>query len=172
MDIEIAESTAVPEVIRIVARCTQTMREKGIDQWDTVYPDLEGIYDDARERSLFIAREGDLCVGSVCLNRIASEQYKSVAWTCVGDNVLVVHRLCVDPEWQRKGIASALMNFAERFARSEGYACIHLDAYSGNARAVDLYERRGYRRRGQVCFPRRTLPFVCFELRIDGKTID
>jgi len=45
MDIEIAETAVVPQVIRIVARCTQAMREQGIDQWDTVYPDLEGIYD-------------------------------------------------------------------------------------------------------------------------------
>jgi len=170
MVIEIAETTViVPRLVRILTDCRLSMREQGIYQWDEIYPDPQGIYNDVREKALFIAREGDLCVGSVCLDRNAPDEYRSVPWTCTAGTVLVVHRLCVDPEWQGKGVARALMNFAEQLARSEGYTCIHLDAYSGNARAIDLYERRGYRRRGHVYFPRRSLPFVCFELRVEGE---
>ena len=40
-------------------------------------------------------------------------------------------------------------------ARDHGYACIRLDAYTGNPRAMALYERRGYRQIGQARFPRR-----------------
>jgi len=42
-------------------------------------------------------------------------------------------------------------------------ACIRLDAYTGNPRALALYEKRGYQRIGQAYFPRRELPFDCFE---------
>jgi ribosomal protein S18 acetylase RimI-like enzyme len=80
-----------------------------------------------------------------------------------GEPALVVHRLCVDPAYQGNGLGSQLMDFAEAHAKQNTYVSIRLDAYAGNPRAVWLYERRGYRKAGQVYFPRRTLPFFCFE---------
>jgi ribosomal protein S18 acetylase RimI-like enzyme len=55
------------------------------------------------------------------------------------------------------------MDFAERFARDRGFPCIRLDAYTGNPAALALYRRRGYHCAGQVFFPRRDLPFDCYE---------
>ncbi|WP_173049782.1 hypothetical protein [Nitrospira sp. KM1] len=43
---------------------------------------------------------------------------------------------------------------------------VRLDAYSGNPQALTLYRRRGYREAGQVTFPRRALPFICFEFEV------
>jgi ribosomal protein S18 acetylase RimI-like enzyme len=59
------------------------------------------------------------------------------------------------------------MEFAELYATRSGYASVRLDAYTGNPRSVNLYRRRGYREVGQIRFPRRELPFWCFELIVD-----
>jgi ribosomal protein S18 acetylase RimI-like enzyme len=88
--------------------------------------------------------------------------YRQVKWHGA-EPVLVVHRLCIAPDQQRKGIAGMFMDFAEDFALQNGYAGIRLDAYSGNPAAVRLYESRGYQKVGQVNFPRRDLPFYCYE---------
>jgi hypothetical protein len=61
------------------------------------------------------------------------------------------------------GIAGLLMDFAERLALTNKYGSIRLDAYTGNPQAIRLYDGRGYVRTGQVFFPRRTLPFFCYE---------
>lgn len=166
MFIEIADEDDIPRVMQVVLRCIHSMREQGIYQWDEIYPDLESVVEDVRSQCLFVARQGERCVGSVCLNRNAPEQYRSVSWLYPSMSALVVHRLCVDPQWQRQGVARQLMDFAEQFAQSEGYASIRLDAYLGNPTAIQLYERRGYQRMREVHFPRRPLPFACFELRI------
>ena len=55
------------------------------------------------------------------------------------------------------------MDFAERFAIENEYATIRLDAYSGNQRAIKFYEQQSYKKTGQVFFPKRTLPFYCYE---------
>jgi ribosomal protein S18 acetylase RimI-like enzyme len=55
------------------------------------------------------------------------------------------------------------MDFAENYAAEKGFSSIRLDAYSGNSRALNLYERRGFRRVGQFFSPRRELPFYCYE---------
>lgn len=63
------------------------------------------------------------------------------------------------------------MDLAEAHAKQNTYVSIRLDAYAGNPPTVKLYERRGYRKAGQVYFPRRTLPFFCFEKILREGTI-
>ncbi|HBF38124.1 MAG TPA: hypothetical protein DDW50_12470 [Firmicutes bacterium] len=81
----------------------------------------------------------------------------------------VIHRLAVNPEYQKQGIGRQLMDFAEKCALERGYTSIRLDAYSGNHRAVNLYENRGYKKVGQFFYPSREFPFYCYEKRIEKK---
>lgn len=96
-------------------------------------------------------------------------EYQELIWSDEGGEVLVIHRLAVNPEWQKQGIGRQLMDFTENYAAEKGYTSIRLDAYSGNPRALNLYERRGYRKVGQVFFPERELPFYCYEKVIAEK---
>ena len=166
MLIQPAELGDAPSVMEILTLCIRDMRINGVDQWDETYPNLQIIEDDARSRSLFVAREDDMCVGSVCLNDVQPAEYRSVPWRHTGGRALIVHRLCVLPERQRRGVGRRLMEFAGDYAREHGFACIRLEVYVGAQRALALYERLGYQRAGQVRFPRRRLPFDCFELSI------
>jgi len=156
-----ADATGVMEIIR---RCLAQMRTQGIEQWDEIYPDQGVIADDIRARSLHVVRAGDRCVAAICLNEVQPDEYRDLPWRCTAGRVLVIHRLCVHPDWQAHGLARELMDFAERHAREKGYACIRLDAYCGNPRAMALYQRRGYLLVGQTTFPRRPLPFAGFEM--------
>lgn len=162
--IEIVEARRedVASVMRVIHACTQAMRHAGISQWDEIYPNSGVIEEDAREGFLYIAQENGICRGAVTLSERQEATYRQVQWSG-SEPVLVVHRLCVDPVCQGQGIAGQIMDFAEELALRRGYAGIRLDAYSDNPRAVGLYERRGYRNAGQVFFPRRDLPFFCFE---------
>lgn len=55
------------------------------------------------------------------------------------------------------------MTFAEDFALINNFTSIRLDAFSGNKKALKLYEDRCYLKRGEIYFPRRNLPFFCYE---------
>ncbi|OAI42990.1 hypothetical protein AYO41_03150 [Verrucomicrobia bacterium SCGC AG-212-E04] len=139
------------------------MRAEGIQQWDEIYPDLPVVENDIAKHTLFVIREAGRCLATICLNDVQPEQYADLPWEYRDGRALVIHRLCVDPAAQQRGAARALMDFAEQLARESGFASIRLDAYTGNPRALALYDRRGYRRVGQTNFPRRSLPFICFE---------
>lgn len=166
MNIQRAEFNDAAVVMRMLGLCNEAMRANGICQWDDVYPNLDVVETDARSGSLFVAREGEVDVGAVALNDVQPEQYGSQPWRCTDGRALVIHRLCVNPEWQQRGVGSGLMDFAESFGRTYGFNSIRLDAYTGNPAAIALYEKRGYQRIGQTFFPRRPLPFDCFELAI------
>jgi GNAT superfamily N-acetyltransferase len=149
-------------VRQIIQACLQAMQQGGIFQWDEFYPHPELIEEDIRQGSLYLAQENGICLGAVSLDENQEAAYRQVDWQG-SQPVLVVHRLCVDPAYQGQGIAGRLMDFAEDLARRQGYASLRLDAYSGNPTAVKLYKGRDYRQAGQVYFPRRMLPFFCFE---------
>ncbi len=161
--VERADLRYAPSVMQIIALCTGHMRAQGIHQWDEIYPNLRVVEDDARAGSLFVVRQDDQCIAAVGLNDVQPDEYRPLPWQCETGLALVIHRLCVHPDWQQRGAGRHLMDFAEAFAKEHGLSCIRLDAYTGNPRALALYEKRGYHRIGQAHFPRRELPFVCFE---------
>ncbi len=160
----------ITNVIQIVDACRHAMQHEGIFQWDKIYPSRSLIEEDIREGSMYIGQDHGIALGIVSLSEKQEDAYRQVRWHG-SEPALVVHRLCVNPDYQRCGIASQLMDFAENLALQRGYASIRLDAYTGNSKAVTLYERRGYRKAGQVYFPRRALPFYCFEKIFESREV-
>jgi ribosomal protein S18 acetylase RimI-like enzyme len=149
----------------VIDRCRAALRQRGILQWDDVYPTRATVAADIAHRRLYVLSVSDECQATVALDDTQDPLYRTVPWT-TAEPALVVHRLCVDPPAQGRGYGAELMKFAETYAERHRYSSIRLDAYSDNPSAVELYRRRGYREAGQVMFPRRALPFHLFELAV------
>ena len=154
----------VDKVMEVVALCVRQMQGRGSDQWDDFYPSRDVIEADIRAGTLYVLRDGAILIGAVVVNETQSPEYAQLEWQRPDARVLVIHRLCVRPDRQGTGAGHQLMDFAEQFARTNGYSAIRLDTYTGNPVATSLYVRRGYRITGQVRFRHRKLPFVGFEL--------
>jgi ribosomal protein S18 acetylase RimI-like enzyme len=161
MKIECADVDDANGVMQVITLCKNDMLARGIDQWDDAYPAIGIVREDVRRRSLFIVRREGRCVASVCLNDEQPEVYRTVAWRCLRGRALVVHRLCVHPGWQRRGLGRGLMTFAETVAKERAYSCVRLEAYSGCSTVLALYDGLAYQRVGEVRFPGRRLAFVC-----------
>jgi ribosomal protein S18 acetylase RimI-like enzyme len=161
-----AEPRHVDPAWKVMERCRAALDAQGVHQWDGLYPTRATIEDDIRRGALYVLEdEAGRCIGCVALDQRQADEYRELAWT-TREPALVVHRLCVDPAEQGRGLADELMTFAESHAAERGCASVRLDAYTGNSRSERLYRRRGYREVGQVRFPRRPLPFWCFELPV------
>ncbi|HBY78411.1 MAG TPA: GNAT family N-acetyltransferase, partial [Cyanobacteria bacterium UBA11148] len=55
-----------------------------------------------------------------------------------------VFLLYVMPDYRRQGIGSALMRYAENWARARGDRQIGLQVFQANQPALDLYQHLGY----------------------------
>ena len=64
----------------------------------------------------------------------------------------MLHRLCVNPELQGRGLARQAMARMEKNALDKGFDSVRLDVFSQNLHAQRLYEKLGYRRTGEVRF--------------------
>ncbi|MFE5549769.1 GNAT family N-acetyltransferase [Streptomyces sp. NPDC056534] len=68
-----------------------------------------------------------------------------VAWrTDTGQHVTNIDRVCVDPAWFRRGLASCLLDHLLAKGTSRGE--VRVSTGAGNLPAVTLYERLGFRR--------------------------
>jgi len=158
-----AEERHVDAAWELLSRCKAALDAQGIRQWDDVYPTRDLIAADIHNGALFMLEEHGRCVAHAALDRRQAKEWRPVAWTSI-EPALVVHRLCVDPAEQGRGLAHEMMDFAEAYAVASGCASVRLDACALNERSLRLYRRRGYREAGTVRLARFDMEFLCFEL--------
>lgn len=78
------------------------------------------------------------------LNPVAGLWIGTVVDQVTGDRQSYILMLYVKPDHRRQGIGSALMDWAERWAKKRGDRAIGLHVFITNQPAVNFYERLGY----------------------------
>ncbi|MFA9398088.1 MAG: GNAT family N-acetyltransferase [Clostridiaceae bacterium] len=151
----------VYDIVKIIKNAVLDMEAQGIYQWDDIYPNEEDINNDIYGNNLFVYIEDNIIKGIVVLNESQDKEYQNIKWKYNEPKNLVIHRLCIDPEYKGRGIATTLIKYAERFSKENGYISIRLDAFTENNNACRLYEKNGYEKRGIISF--RKGEFFCLE---------
>lgn len=126
-------------------------------QWiKGLYPTVKTAEKALNAGTLFvhIDKESGEITGAVILNHEQPEEYKKLDWTmeATGDEVLVVHTLCIKPSFSCKGIGQEFMGFAETYARKLGCRVIRLDTNDKNIPGAKLYKKMGYTHVGNADF--------------------
>ncbi len=157
------DETDIHPIFGVFRECRYDLDNQGIKQWDDIYPNKEVIAADIKNQSIFILKHDEEIGGVISFDEVEIEEYKSVNWKHTNGRNVVVHRLSVRPKFQGQGIAKKLIQFVHGKCKEEQFSSVRLDVYSGNQRAIEFYKRLGYEIRGEVWYPRRTLPFYCME---------
>lgn len=102
----------------------------GNGQWDD---DLHNIEEE------YLNKKGEFLVGLVENQIVAmgALQHKS-------DEVAIIRRMRVNPNYQRQGFGQQLLDRLENIARQRGYKVLELDTTVLQEAARRLYERNGY----------------------------
>lgn len=165
MRIEKAKSDDKLKVLELVHACIKDMNEHGMDQWNEIYPKDEIFASDIEKGSMFAVKNKEQIVGIIVLSQEQDKEYEAIQWTDTAGRFLLVHRMAVHPKWQRQGIATRLMDFAEAYGRENGFTSIRIDTYSQNPRTLRFFEKRGYERKArEIFFPETDKPYYCYEI--------
>lgn len=107
----------------------------------------ERVHDELLDSSLhfLVAHENEELVGYAKLN-LACEPQTGVK------NPIEIARLYTKPEYIGRGIGKKMLRAVEEFALSNGYDAIWLSAWQRNFKAVNFYQREGYRIHGLTQF--------------------
>ena len=124
------------------------MEEKGIHQWDAIYPTKEDFANDIINDTLYTVTEGAQLIAIYTVNTEYNPEYLNAKWTYNGEMTCIIHRLCVSPEVQNRGIGKIVLNHIENQLQNMGFESVRLDVFSENPYAIRLYEKCGYVKRG------------------------
>lgn len=140
----------IPEIVLLVKEAITEMEKNKIMQWDELYPTREDFLEDIQKNQMFVGCISSRIVVLFVINQECDAEYTSAAWREPEKSFAVLHRLCVHPKFQHRGIAKQTLCYAERLALAEGRQAFRLDVYSGNPYAVSLYLGCGYEQVGTV----------------------
>ena len=144
------------------------MANYSVFQWNEQYPSREVFKKDIESGSLYVLEINKKVVGCIVLTDFKDSVYKDVKWLTKDSKNLYIHRLAVNPAFQKKGNGRKLMDFAESFAVENNFVSIRLDTFSLNHRNNKFYKSRGYTQLEDVFFPMQSeFPFHCYEKVLD-----
>ena len=141
-------SADLDAVCSLVGDAIVEMERRGIHQWDALYPTREDFAVDIQKKTLYTAVMQGQIAAIYVLSRDCDPAYRLVHWNCPDETACILHRLCVAPGAQNRGVGTAVLRHMENRLRALGFESVRLDVFSENPAAVRLYEKNGYERRG------------------------
>lgn len=145
-----AEQRDLPEIRGLAASAILEMEKNGIHQWDELYPTSEDFSEDISKGELYVGTVSGKPAVIYTLNQSCDEEYQNGNWQYRGEPFAVIHRLCVSPEHQHKGIAAKTVTHIENELHKNGIKVIRLDVFTENPYALRLYEKLGFKKTGTV----------------------
>jgi ribosomal protein S18 acetylase RimI-like enzyme len=166
MQVRRGTSDDIAAIMELVRRVVPLMRATGNLQWDDAYPNAGAFERDVTLGQLWVAQIEGMIAGVAAITEDQEPEYVNVGWD-LNEPAIVVHRVAVDPGFQGKGVAGALMEQAEAVARERGIAVLRVDTNSENRATQRLFPKLGYTLAGETGFSFRPgLGFLCYEKRL------
>ena len=108
-----ANMNDLEKIMKIIKATVEEMKDYNNTQWDENYPSDKDFVSDIKKQDLYVDEiDGDVA-GFICLNYEEPEEYVDLNWSS-NKKAMVIHRMAVNPGFRKKGIASKLVDFAEK----------------------------------------------------------
>lgn len=145
MEIIPAREVMLLKLVAMYKAAIAQMENNNIFQWDDIYPNEAVLKNDIKNGELFAVTHNGELVAAYVVNTKCDDEYINGSWTGSNKSYRVIHRLCVNPKYQRRGIARKIMLHIENKLRESGVYAIRLDAFAHNPYALALYNSLGYK---------------------------
>lgn len=150
MEYRLGKLEDIDSICRLVKAAIETMESRGIHQWDELYPTKEDFIADIQNENLYVVFENNTIVAIYVISREYDSEYIKGKWECSSETACVIHRLCVSPAVQNKGVGKEILIHIENQLMDKGFESVRLDVFSENPYAIRLYENNGYVKRGHT----------------------
>lgn len=132
----------------LISDAIKEMESKGIHQWDEKYPTAEDFRDDISKGYLYVVMEKEKLAAIYVISGESDDAYKTVDWYYPNETAYILHRFCVSPDFQNRGLGKQILMHIEAQIKEMGYQSVRLDVFTENPYAQKLYRHNGYEVRG------------------------
>ncbi|KPI54976.1 acetyltransferase [Clostridioides difficile] len=157
-----ANMNDLEKIMKIIKATVEEMKDYNNTQWDENYPSDKDFVSDIKKQDLYVDEiDGDLA-GFICLNYEEPEEYVDLNWSS-NKKAMVIHRMAVNPSFRKKGIASKLVDFAEKLAEENSVSYLKSDTYSINSKMNAFLTKCGFIKIGEMSFLGKEKSFYCYD---------
>ena len=146
MKYRLAEEIDIEPVISMIESAMEEMERQGISQWDSSYLLREVFLAEIRKKNLYIGMSGNDIAVIYTVNKESDSEYGNGTWEYTQGDYRIIHRLCVNPKYQNKGLAGKILAHIENELRENGIDSIRLDVFCSNPYALSLYRKTDTKR--------------------------
>lgn len=149
---DVADVQAVAAILKAAAR---RMLAEGKQQWDESYPAETHVRADVENGVGYVLERDGAVVGYAAVVFTGEPAYDDLDGQWLSDEkYVVVHRVGVAQDEQRRGLGRALMAAVEDYARSLGISSFRIDTNFDNFAMLGLLEKLGFTYCGEVRYER------------------
>ncbi len=161
--IRAAQTDDIAAIMSVVREVVPLMQASGNQQWNDHYPNPEVFNNDIALGQLYVATV-DAEVAGVVAHTTGQEPDYAAAGLDINQPMVVSHRLAVSPRFAGKGLAVALLKYAEEVARQKGITKLAVDTNTQNKVTQQLFPKLGYRLLGEIKLAHKPgLSFLCYD---------
>ncbi len=163
MNIIKAEHGDLVEVLFLMKECVEDLNYKGFKHWNNAYPGSGILIQAIKDGSLYLYKDNGISKGMIILSTDAPKDYEKIKWQLNSNKILYLKFLTVHPLWQKKGVAKSLVEYAELYAKDNGFDAMRVDIYSGLESAEKMCGDLGFNHSGEFHTDFQKSPYFAYE---------
>ncbi len=129
------------------------LKEQGIDQWQSGYPDLACIENDIIHQKGYFIMQEDHILGYVCIDFEGEPAYDDLNGTWSSNEAyVVVHRMALSDDARGKKITSSIFALVEQLSAQRNIRYFRLDTDKDNLKMRHVLQKNGFGYCGTIWF--------------------
>lgn len=147
-----ADKSDVNNIMNIIQQAQEYFKEEGIDQWQNNYPNPETIKNDIDNEESYVLIKDNNIVGTTAVSFEGEPTYNSIydgSWLS-NDKYATIHRVAVDNKHKGLGLASEIINQAEKLCIKNGIQSIKVDTHEDNISMQKLLKKCNFKYCGVI----------------------
>lgn len=153
LELKLAELKETQIAMDIINTAKAHLREQGIDQWQTGYPDYNCIKNDIELKKGFFVVDNENILGYLCIDYDGEPAYKDMKgkWN-TSEKYVVVHRMAFADNARGKGLSSLTFRLVEELSKKKGITSFRVDTDADNKKMQHILQKNGFSYCGTIWF--------------------
>ncbi len=129
------------------------LKQQGIDQWQTGYPDRENIKEDIIAKRGYFVKNDNNKLAYICVDFEGEPAYKNIkgAWQSNATYV-VIHRLAISKQNVGSGLSNVIIQLVEKLCKQKGVDSIRVDTDNANKIMQHILQKNSFVYCGTIWF--------------------
>ena len=114
MEYRIGIPSDLDNICALIKDAVAEMEKHGIYQWDEIYPNRNDFEEDIQNNTLYVVCDEDDLIAFYVISGECDEQYANGHWKYDEDTSFILHRFCVAPKVQNRGLGKEILIHIEK----------------------------------------------------------